>query len=79
VLEDAGPGVPEQLRETIFEPFQQGPRPASRESGLGVGLALVRVFAQLHGGRAWVLDRCQGPGASFQVHLPDPAYGSSAH
>jgi PAS domain S-box-containing protein len=72
VVEDAGPGVPDQLRETIFQPFRQGPRPASHAPGLGVGLALVRVFAQLHGGSAWVQDRRPGPGASFQVHLPDP-------
>src|SRR5262245_8674887 len=72
VVEDAGPGVPAPLREAIFEPFRQGPRPASHAPGLGVGLALVRVFAQLHGGSAWVEDRRQGPGASFQVHLPDP-------
>jgi PAS domain S-box-containing protein len=71
VVEDAGPGVPDQLRETIFEPFRQGPRPASHAPGLGVGLALVRVFAQLHGGRAWVQER-EGGGASFRVHLPDP-------
>jgi signal transduction histidine kinase len=72
VVEDAGPGVPAQLREAIFEPFRQGPRPASHAPGLGVGLALVRVFAQLHGGSAWVQDRRGGPGASFRVHLPDP-------
>ena len=77
VVEDAGPGVPEQLRETIFEPFRQGPAPASHAPGLGVGLALVRVFAQLHGGDAWVEER-QGGGASFQVHLPDPGYGNGA-
>jgi PAS domain S-box-containing protein len=73
LIEDAGPGVPEQLRETIFEPFRQGPRPASHAPGLGVGLALVRVFAQLHGGRAWVEER-QGRGASFRVHLPDAGH-----
>jgi PAS domain S-box-containing protein len=69
-VEDAGPGVPEQLRDAIFEPFRQGPAPASHAPGLGVGLALVRVFAQLHGGGAWVEER-QGQGASFRVHLPD--------
>jgi len=73
VVEDAGPGVPEQLRETIFEPFRQGPAPASHAPGLGVGLALVRVFAQLHGGSAWVEER-QGRGASFRVHLPDAGH-----
>jgi len=77
VVEDAGPGVPEQLREMIFELFRQGPGTASHAPGLGVGLALVRVFAQLHGGSAWVQER-PGGGASFQVHLPDPGYGSAA-
>ena len=77
VVEDAGPGVPEQLRDSIFEPFRQGPRLASHAPGLGVGLALVRVFAQLHGGSAWVEER-QGRGASFRVHLPDPGYGNGA-
>jgi PAS domain S-box-containing protein len=71
IVEDAGPGVPPPLRETIFQPFRQGPAPASHAPGLGVGLALVRVFAQLHGGSAWVEER-QGGGASFRVHLPDP-------
>ena len=78
VVEDAGPGVPQPLRETIFQPFRQGPRPASHAPGVGIGLALVRVFAQLHGGRAWVEDRRQGPGASFRVHLPDPGSGNAA-
>jgi two-component system, OmpR family, sensor histidine kinase KdpD len=76
VVEDAGPGVPSELRETIFHPFRQGPRPASHAPGLRVGLALVRVFAQLHGGTAWVQDRREGPGASFRIHLPDQ--GSAA-
>jgi PAS domain S-box-containing protein len=74
IVEDAGPGVPAPLREAIFQPFRQGPRRASHAPGLGVGLALVRVFAQLHGGSAWVEER-QGGGASFRVHLPDPSYG----
>ena len=73
VVEDAGPGVPDQLRETIFEPFRQAQPPTSHAPGLGVGLALVRVFAQLHGGRAWVEER-QGRGASFRVHLPDAGH-----
>ena len=78
MVEDAGPGVPDELREEIFQPFRQGPRPASHAPGLGVGLALVRVFAQLHGGRAWVEER-DGQGASFRVLLPYPAHrnGSS--
>jgi two-component system OmpR family sensor kinase len=79
VVEDAGPGVPDELREAIFEPFRQGPNRSSYAPGLGVGLTLVHRFAQLHGGRAWVENR-PGSGASFRVLLPDAdhAKGSSA-
>jgi PAS domain S-box-containing protein len=67
---DAGPGVPVEQRERIFQPFHRGPSAASHAPGSGVGLALVAQFAGLHGGRAWVEPR-DGGGASFQVLLPD--------
>jgi len=69
LVEDDGPGVAPELRETIFEPFQQGPDAPAHAPGVGVGLTLVRRFAELHGGRAWVDDR-EGGGASFRVFLP---------
>jgi PAS domain S-box-containing protein len=67
---DAGPGVPAEQREHIFQPFQRGPSHATHAPGSGVGLALVAQFAGLHGGRAWVEPRAGG-GACFQVLLPD--------
>jgi PAS domain S-box-containing protein len=70
VVEDAGPGVPAEVREAIFEPFRQGPTIAAHAPGSGIGLALVAHFAGMHGGRAWVQERPQG-GASFRVFLPD--------
>ncbi len=70
VVEDAGPGVPPELREALFEPFRQGPTESGRAQGVGIGLSLVARFAELHGGRAWVEER-RGGGASFRVHLPD--------
>ncbi len=69
IVEDNGPGVPQELHEAIFEPFRQGPSQSSHSPGVGVGLALVARFAELHGGRAWVQDR-PGGGASFHVFLP---------
>ncbi|MGZ4149930.1 MAG: PAS domain-containing protein [Actinomycetota bacterium] len=68
-VEDDGPGVDEDLREVIFEPFQQGPDAPQHAPGVGVGLTLVRRFAELHGGRAWVTER-DGGGASFRVWFP---------
>jgi signal transduction histidine kinase/GAF domain-containing protein len=70
VVEDEGTGVPDELKEAIFEPFRQGPGPASTSPGVGVGLSLVARFAELHGGRAWAEDR-PGGGASFHVFLSE--------
>ena len=68
-VEDSGVGVPPELRDTLFEPFQQGPEAPQHSPGVGVGLTLVRRFAELHGGRAWIEER-HGGGASFHVFLP---------
>ena len=70
VVEDAGPGVPPELRETIFRPFEQGPDRSTHSPGVGIGLSLVGRFAKLHGGKAWVEER-PGGGASFRIWLPD--------
>ncbi len=70
-VDDAGQGVPEGSRESIFEPFEQNPGSASVHSpGVGIGLSLVRRFAELHGGRAWVEPR-DGGGSSFRAYLPN--------
>ena len=73
VVEDDGPGVPDELKQPIFEPFHRGPD-ATAMPGSGIGLSLVARFAEVHGGRAWVEDR-PGGGASFRVFLPDAPAG----
>jgi PAS domain S-box-containing protein len=65
-VEDDGPGVPEEQRDAIFQAFRRGPEGTG--AGVGVGLALVARFAELHGGRAWAEER-EGGGASFKVLL----------
>jgi signal transduction histidine kinase len=64
-VSDSGPGVPEEERELIFEPFYRGDR-----SGLGLGLAIAKSVVELHSGRIWVEDGAGGTGSTFFVVLP---------
>ena len=66
-VEDAGPGIPPDVADSLFQPFRRGADAGVH--GMGLGLWLVSRFAQLHGGRAWV-DQRPGGGASFRVFLP---------
>ncbi len=70
VVEDDGPGIPDEFKEVVFETFNRGPSMTSTTPGAGIGLALVSRFAAVHGGRSWVEDK-PGGGASFYVLLPD--------
>jgi signal transduction histidine kinase len=62
---DTGPGVPEEERELIFEPFYRGDG-----AGLGLGLAIAKSVVELHSGRIWVEANADGPGSTFCVALP---------
>jgi signal transduction histidine kinase len=66
-VRDAGPGVPEQLRERIFERFARG-ETAHGTPGSGLGLFIVRRLVELQGGRVWYDDGIGG-GACFVVEL----------
>jgi signal transduction histidine kinase len=63
-LRDEGPGVPESIRDRVFEPFVT----AGKKRGTGLGLAVARRFAEDHGGSLELEP--DGPGACFRVRLP---------
>ncbi|MFZ9888233.1 MAG: ATP-binding protein [Myxococcota bacterium] len=63
VVEDSGPGVPEELRKRLFEPFF-----TTKQNGTGLGLALTREIVSEHGGTLEV-ERSSLGGASFRVEL----------
>lgn len=71
VVEDAGAGVPAADRENIFVPFYRSSA-ATRSSGAGLGLAIVRQIAHAHGGTVEYSPR-EGGGSRFVVTLPGGA------
>ena len=73
-ITDSGEGIePEQLPQ-IFRLFARGNRSAGRnQSGLGIGLALVRSLAELHGGSVEAASDGLGKGSRFTVRLPATA------
>jgi len=78
VVEDEGPGVPESERERIFAPFYRPPgRRPPGDTGLGLGLALVRQIARYHGGDVRYLTR-EPHGSRFEVRLPVPGGHNAA-
>lgn len=64
-VEDDGPGIPEEDRARVFEPFQ---RLRPRSTGAGLGLNLVQQVVERHGGRISLLDGAAG-GALVRVEL----------
>lgn len=70
-IADAGPGIPPELRERIFERFVQvenSERMVTR-TGRGLGLTFCKLVIEAHGGTIWV--ETADPGAVFCVRLPD--------
>lgn len=69
-VRDNGNGIPEQYRESIFQPFFRVDKSRSREyGGVGLGLALVREIALLHGGRVLAEESTEN-GTVMLVILP---------
>jgi PAS domain S-box-containing protein len=66
---DEGPGIPERIRERIFEPFFSTKDRTIKTGGMGIGLSLVRQSVLAVGGQVHVHDRPQG-GTEFEVRLP---------
>lgn len=62
---DAGPGVPEEQRERVFERFHSGER--TTRANRGLGLAFCKQAVEAHGGQIWIEDG--GPGAVFAIRL----------
>ncbi len=70
-IDDGGPGVRAEERESIFEAFRQGSTPRGARAGYGLGLALARAAADAAGGSVQVTSSPRG-GARFVARIPRP-------
>jgi two-component system, OmpR family, sensor kinase len=68
VVEDDGPGVPQELQPTLFERFVRGA--GDRGGSFGLGLAIVKAVAESHGGSVQLEPTGPSGGARFVVRLP---------
>jgi signal transduction histidine kinase len=66
---DDGSGIPEDMRERIFDRFVRARTAAGGPEGSGLGLAIARSVVQAHGGRIWAGNNGAG-GATFTIRLP---------
>jgi signal transduction histidine kinase len=66
---DNGPGIPDNVRERIFEPFVRGASTRTRTQGTGLGLYFVRTVIEQGGGRVW-LESTPGQGSRFWFTVP---------
>jgi len=70
-VRDDGEGIAPDMLERVFELFTQAHTPGSRtQTGLGIGLALVRGLVEMHGGHVSAASDGPGKGAEFTVRLP---------
>ncbi|GMA14579.1 sensor histidine kinase [Deinococcus metallilatus] len=68
-VRDHGPGIPADLRERVFLPYERGPRGLTK--GQGLGLSLVRRYARAHGGDV-TLEDAPGGGTRVRLTLGEP-------
>ncbi|HKP68619.1 MAG TPA: response regulator [Pyrinomonadaceae bacterium] len=71
VVSDTGHGISAEFLPLVFDRFRQADSSSTRaHHGLGLGLAIVRHLAELHGGRVTVASEGPGKGATFKITLP---------
>lgn len=68
LVADAGPGLPDAVRSSLFQPFT-----TTKSEGLGIGLSICRQIVEAHGGELAYVSNVSGHGAAFQLTLPAQA------
>jgi len=68
-VQDTGEGISEEQHKRLFNAYDRLLDDRERMSGLGIGLALCKVFVELHGGQIWVRSK-KGEGSTFSFSVP---------
>jgi len=71
-IADRGPGLPEEMRQRVFDPFY-----TTKQGGTGLGLAIVYQIAESHGGSVTAVN-CPEGGAAFTLSIPQSAMEAAA-
>jgi two-component system, OmpR family, sensor histidine kinase MtrB len=71
-VQDAGPGIAPEEREAVFERYRRGPGAEARGEGSGIGLAILKRFAEEYGFEIR-LDNAPGGGSLFRLLFPSEA------
>jgi len=71
IVRDQGVGIDAQMLPHLFDPFLQGDRTLDRtQGGLGVGLTIVKLLVEMHGGNVTAHSAGLGKGSEFRIRLP---------
>ena len=71
---DDGPGIPDGLREHVFDPFVTGDEARTSGKGTGLGMAIAKEIVSMHGGTICLSDSKESPaGTRYRIVLPVPS------
>ncbi|MBN2075033.1 MAG: PAS domain S-box protein [Dehalococcoidales bacterium] len=68
-VEDTGPGIDEDKMENLFDPYKRNGNEGEELGGIGIGLALSKIFVELHDGKIWA-ESIPGEGSYFYFTIP---------
>ncbi len=76
-MRDRGPGIPDALKEQLFDRFYSGSEGGDLFKGIGLGLAIVKGVTSLHRGSISVSNHPEG-GAQFVIEVPLAPWGDTS-
>jgi PAS domain S-box-containing protein len=68
-VNDTGPGIDKDKMENLFDPYKRSLNEGEKLGGIGIGLALSKIFVELHNGKIWV-ESIPGKGTHFYFTIP---------